>query len=121
MKIKTFPVDNYDEATKFIESVVLQDSGVQITDSHIVVSYYETKENYANAFVEQMREGLKKNLFHENIRKLVNDADYEYRKEKGTNQKGFDEAQNRQKETEENIKLFEVKLKALEGWKANNS
>lgn len=121
MKIKTFPIADYDAATEFISGVVLQENGVQFSDSNIVVTYYETKENYEDAFVSQMRAGLERNLFHEKVRAMVSDADYEYRKEKGTNQKGFDQAQDQQKEIKENIELFEVKLKALDGWKASKS
>jgi len=121
MKIKTFPIDQFDAATKFISEVVLQESGVQFSESNIVITYYETKENYEDAFVSQMREGLERNLFHENVRALVSDADYEYRKDKGTNLKDFDQAQEQQKEIATNIELFEVKIKALDGWKASKS
>lgn len=121
MKIKAFPIASYDEATEFINTVVLTDNGVQFSDSNIMVTYYDTKENYEATFVDQMREGLKRNLFHEKVRQAVNDAEYNYRKEKGTNQKGFDEAQDKQREVETNIKLFEAKIKALDEWTANKS
>lgn len=121
MKIKTFPITAYDEATEFVSNVVLTDNGVQFSDSNIVVTYYETKENYEDTFVAQMREGLERNLFHEKVRQAVAAAEYNYRKDKGTNQKGFDEAQDKQREVETNIQLFEAKIKALDEWTASKS
>lgn len=121
MKIKTFPITAYDEATEFVNSVVLTDNGVQFSESNIVVTYYETKDKYEEAFVAQMREGLERNLFHEKVRQAISDAEYNYRKDKGTNQKGFDEAQDKQKEVETNIALFETKIKALDEWTASKS
>ena len=121
MKIKTFQITEYAEATKFIEEVVLTDSGVQFSESMIAITYYDTKENYEETYIEQLKDGLKRNLFHEAIRKTTIEAEYEYRKEKGTNQKGFDDVQDKVKETTENIAMFEAKLEALEAWNPKKS
>jgi len=121
MKVKTFSLSQEAEANEFIKTVVLTEGGLQVVDDKIVIFYADTKENYSEGFVATMLESLKRNLFHEQVRKVAGDAEYEYRKEKGTNRKGFDEAQDKQREIEDNIAMFEAKIASLESWTANNS
>lgn len=121
MKIKTFNISQEKEANEFIDSVVIQDGGVQVVDNSIVIFYHENKETYEETFVHQMIDGLKRNLFHEKVRQVSNDAEREHWKEKGTNLKEFDEAEKTSSEINRNITLFKNKIEALEAWIANKS
>lgn len=121
MKVKTFNLSQEEEANEFINSVVLTEGGLQVVDNTIVVFYADDKESYEANFVDTMIENLERNLFHEQVRQVASEAEYEYRKEKGTNIKGFDESQDKQREIEDNIAMFETKLKALQAWKESNS
>jgi len=122
MQVKVFKLSEEAEANKFMETVVLtQEGAVQVVDDKIVIFYADTKENYEAGFVESMLENLKRNLFHEQVREVATQAEYDYRKDKGTNQKGFDEAQDKIKEVTDNVAMFETKIAGLEAWKASNS
>jgi len=122
MQVKVFKLSEEAEANKFMETVVLaQEGAVQVVDDKIVIFYADTKENYEAGFVDSMLENLKRNLFHEQVREVATQAEYDYRKDKGTNQKGFDEAQDKIKEVTDNVAMFETKIAGLEAWKASNS
>lgn len=111
-----------EEANTFIPTVELTEQGaVQIMpDGKIAVFYNGTKETYQARFIERMLEGLKNNLFHEEVRLAAATAEVESRKEKGTNLKNFDGALEKQKEAQANIDIFKAKIDALEAWKAKN-
>ena len=111
------------DANKFIPTVELCEQGaVQIlADGKIAVFYNGTKETYQARFVDRMLDGLKNNLFNEEVRLVSATAEVESRKEKGTNLKGFDDVLTKQKEAETNIDIFKAKIAALESWKAKLS
>lgn len=123
MKLKTFPLSKEAEANDFIQSVVLmQEGSIQVTSNNeIVIFYQETKEDYQTHFVDNMIESLKRNLFHEQVRKASLDLEVEIYKEKGGKSDDFDSAIKRQKEARDNINLFEAKIKGLESWTKSNT
>ena len=122
MKVKTFSLSKEQEANEFIDSVVLVEEGaVQVTsDDTIVIFYKETKENYQKHFVDEMLDSLRRNLFHEQIRKHALDAEVKQYTDNGGKSESFDDAMKRQKEASDNIHMFESKIAALESWTANN-
>ncbi len=111
------------EANAFIPTVELTEQGsVQVTtDNNIVVFYNGTKETYKERFIDRMLEGLRNNLFHEEVRLIAATAEVDSRKEKRTNMKGFDDVLTKQKDAETNIEIFKSKIAALEAWKAKLS
>lgn len=121
MNIQIFK--NVSEANKFINTVELaEQGGVQVTaDGSVAVFYLGDKETYNDRFLTRMIEGLKQNMFHEEIRLASATAEVETRKDKGTNLKGFDSALEKQKEAQLNIDIFKAKIDALEAWKAKTS
>lgn len=121
MKVKTFPLSQEQKANEFIDSVVLVEEGaVQVTsDNTIVVFYKAPKETYQEHFVNEMLESLHRNLFHEQIRKYAVDAELQEYKDKGGKTEGFDDVIKRQKEANDNIRMFEAKIAALESWKSS--
>lgn len=121
MHVKTFRLNQEEEANSFLETVVTGENGIQVVDDTIVVFYEATKEEYETKFLDRMAEGLKRNLFHEAVRQAVTDAEYEVAKEKGTSYPNFDELSKKKDEIGENIKTFEAKIAALESWTANKS
>jgi len=121
MQVKTFSLSQEEEANKFIDSVVVSDGGVQVVDNTIVVFYTAEKDIYERVFVTEMVDNLKRNLFHEEIRKIANEAETKHWKDKGTNLKEFDGANSKARDIEQNITIFTNKIEALEAWIANNS
>tara|TARA_R110000782_G_scaffold11199_1_gene34347 strand:+ start:697 stop:1059 length:363 start_codon:yes stop_codon:yes gene_type:complete len=118
MNIKVFKTTEAEAANTFIKSVVLLEEGsVQVTgNGDIVIFYRETLENYNDSFVAEMVANLKRNLFHEQVRKVAIDSEIEVAKEHGMKSDRFDETLGRQKEATKNIQMFEDKITALETW-----
>lgn len=124
MKVKIFALSQEEQANDFIQSAVLLEEGsVQVTsDGNIIIFYRALKEDYENAFVQEMISNLKRNLFHERVRQASNDAEFSSLKEAGrSTYPEFDEAGKKQKEITQNIANFEAKIAALESWTANNT
>ena len=106
-----------DEVNKFVETVVLSDqSPVQHNGENFIVFYEAKKDGYQDHFIARMKEGLARNLFHEEVRKVALDAEVDEYKEIGTNNNSFDDVKKRQKEADENIKIFKAKIKGLDAW-----
>lgn len=120
MYVKVFPIKDEKEVNEFLNTVVLvEDGAVQVTSENtIVVFYRDTKKNYETSFVGEMLEGLKRNLFHETIRKASLEAEFKAAEKRGTNYPEYDAAKKKLREAEQNITMFELKIKALEEWKA---
>ena len=120
MYVKTFTLEQEAEANDFIKTVVLTEGGLQVVDNKVVIFYQATKEDYQTAFVDRMIDGLTQNLFHEKVRKVTIDSEYETAKEKGTSYPNYDEVVKKAKECEQNILTFEAKIAGLVEWKAQN-
>lgn len=122
MKIKIFNTNQESEVNQFIDDNVLTDEGaIQVTaDGKVVIFYRASKENYNQAFIIEMLEGLKRNLYHEEVRQVVINAEYEQAKEKGTSYPNFDDLAKKKNECEEQIKKFNTKIEALETWSKKN-
>lgn len=122
MKIKTFK--SSEEANEFIDNHVLLDDGaVQVTGSgDIVVFYKEHKDKFKEQFIDEMIEGLKRNLFYEETRLITIQAEVDGLKEanKATYPE-FDENSKKARDAEMHILRFKAKIEALEKWKAENT
>lgn len=123
MQVKVFELSEEKKANKFIDSVVLPEQGaIHVVDDKIVVFYESSTEDYESFFIDRMIDNLKRNLFHEKVRKAATDAEYESTKEEGrTTYPEFDELNKKQREIDQNIAIFKAKIKGLEEWKAKNS
>lgn len=120
MYIQTF--NTAEETNEFMKTLVNSDrNNIHYADGQFVVFYEHTKDGYEEHFVDNMLSGLTSNLFHETIRLAAVEAEIKKMQESSVASEKFDDAMKRKKEAQDNIKLFEAKIEAMNAWKQSNT
>lgn len=119
MYIKTFT--SAEEANTFIDSVVVEDNGVQYTnDGQIIVFYKYTKDGYQDAYKAEVLEKLRRELFHAELAweaAKVEKAEYQ----DSAMQEELQAAAEKEKGAKKSYDIYKAKITVLEGWTAKSS
>ena len=116
--IKTFKLGEDKKINDFLETVFVEQGGVQIIDQTVVVTYQE-KEEYKKGFVDNMIDQLTKKIAEEEVLLDSRKIDLAFAQEK-EDKKVIEEKEKSVQTCEEGIEVLKRKLAHYEQLKGNN-